>query len=56
MPQSIRDIVDKSMNGEDLAMNFLIAYVSRKPPMKVGMHSMSYRHILDTNVKLGRKS
>lgn len=35
MPQSIRDIVDKTMNGEDLAMNFLIAYVSRKPPMKV---------------------
>lgn len=35
MPQSIRDIVDTSMNGEDLAMNFLIAYISRKPPMKV---------------------
>ena len=35
MPQSIRDVVDTSMNGEDLAMNFLISYISRKPPMKV---------------------
>ena len=35
MPQAIRDVVDASMNGEDLAMNFLIAYISRKPPMKV---------------------
>lgn len=35
MPQAARDLVDIQMNGEDIAMNFLIAYVSRKPPIKV---------------------
>ncbi len=35
MPQAARDMVDSQMNGEDIAMNFLIAYVSRKPPIKV---------------------
>lgn len=35
MPQAVRDLVDSQMNGEDIAMNFLIAYISRKPPIKV---------------------
>ena len=30
-----RDMVDDLMNCEDLAMNFLIAHVTRQPPVKV---------------------
>jgi alpha-1,4-N-acetylglucosaminyltransferase EXTL3 len=35
MPDSIRSIVDKFMNCEDIAMNFLVAHLTRKPPIKV---------------------
>ena len=35
MPKVIRDIVDEYLNCEDLAMNFLVAHVTRKPPLKV---------------------
>lgn len=35
MPESIRSIVDKFMNCEDIAMNFLVAHLTRKPPIKV---------------------
>lgn len=35
MPQTIRSIVDKLMNCEDIAMNFLVAHLTRKPPIKV---------------------
>ena len=35
MPQAIRSIVDKFMNCEDIAMNFLVAHLTRKPPIKV---------------------
>ena len=35
MPESIRSIVDKFMNCEDIAMNFLVAHITRKPPIKV---------------------
>lgn len=35
MPVVIRDIVDKFMNCEDIAMNFLVAHLTRKPPIKV---------------------
>jgi len=31
----VRDLVDKLMNCEDLAMNFLISHITRKPPVKV---------------------
>lgn len=34
-PQAIRDVVDMEMNCEDIAMNFLIAHITRKPPLKV---------------------
>ena len=37
MPQVIRDHVDKKMNCEDIAMNFLVAHVTRKPPIKVSL-------------------
>ncbi|XP_071804168.1 exostosin-like 3 [Asterias amurensis] len=35
MPQVIRDKVDEYMNCEDIAMNFLVSHVTRKPPVKV---------------------
>ena len=35
MPQAIRDKVDELLNCEDLAMNFLVSHVTRKPPVKV---------------------
>lgn len=35
MPQEIRQIVDNYMNCEDIAMNFLVSHLTRKPPIKV---------------------
>lgn len=35
LPAAIRDYVDEYMNCEDIAMNFLVAHVTRKPPVKV---------------------
>ena len=35
MPQVIRDKVDEFMNCEDIAMNFLVSHMTRKPPIKV---------------------
>ena len=35
MPQAIRDKVDEYTNCEDIAMNFLVSHVTRKPPIKV---------------------
>lgn len=35
MPQSIRDVVTQYMNGEDIAMNFLVAHITGRPPVKV---------------------
>ena len=35
MPSVVRHKVDELMNCEDLAMNFLIAHVTQKPPIKV---------------------
>lgn len=35
MPEAIRSIVNKFMNCEDIAMNFLVAHLTRKPPIKV---------------------
>ncbi|CAI4232359.1 unnamed protein product [Auanema sp. JU1783] len=34
MPAEIRDHVDKVMNCEDIAMNFLVSHLTRKPPIK----------------------
>ncbi|XP_049801082.1 exostosin-3-like isoform X1 [Schistocerca nitens] len=36
LPQAIRDKVDEYMNCEDIAMNFLVSHITRKPPVKVG--------------------
>ncbi len=35
MPQSVRNMVDKMMNCDDLAMNVLVSHITRKPPIKV---------------------
>ena len=35
MPKTIRDIVDEYLNCEDIAMNFLVSHITRKPPLKV---------------------
>ncbi|XP_034934185.1 exostosin-3 [Chelonus insularis] len=35
IPQAIRDKVDEYMNCEDIAMNFLVSHLTRKPPVKV---------------------
>ncbi|KAJ6224228.1 hypothetical protein RDWZM_002773 [Blomia tropicalis] len=35
MPVAIRDKVDEFVNCEDIAMNFLVSHISRKPPIKV---------------------
>ncbi|KAI1296696.1 Exostosin-3 [Halotydeus destructor] len=35
MPSAIRDKVDEYVNCEDIAMNFLVSHVTRKPPIKV---------------------
>jgi hypothetical protein len=38
LPAAVRDYVDEYMNCEDIAMNFLVAHITRKPPIKV-LHS-----------------
>lgn len=35
MDASIRQMVDDYMNCEDIAMNFLVAHITKKPPIKV---------------------
>jgi glucuronyl/N-acetylglucosaminyl transferase EXT2 len=35
MPANVRDWVDEHMNCEDIAMNFLVANTTNKPPIKV---------------------
>ncbi|CAI2723675.1 unnamed protein product [Schistosoma spindalis] len=38
MSPDIRNMVDNYFNCEDIAMNFLIAHITRKPPIKVTLH------------------
>ena len=35
MDSLIRDKVDEYMNCEDIAFNFLVSHLTRKPPLKV---------------------
>lgn len=35
MPERIREIVNEYTNCEDIAMNFLVSHITRKPPIKV---------------------
>jgi alpha-1,4-N-acetylglucosaminyltransferase EXTL3 len=39
MPKEVREMVDRIMDCEDIAMNFLASHLSRKPPMKVPTNS-----------------
>lgn len=39
MPAEVRDWVDEHMNCEDIAMNFLVANVTNKPPIKVNINA-----------------
>lgn len=41
MPQAIRDMVDEYINCEDIAMNFLVSHITRKPPIKVSDRARS---------------
>ncbi|KAI5634761.1 glycosyl transferase family 64 domain-containing protein [Phthorimaea operculella] len=34
LPAAVRDYVDEYINCEDIAMNFLVAHITRKPPVK----------------------
>lgn len=38
MPGDIKNWVDAHMNCEDIAMNFLVANITGKAPIKVGPH------------------
>ncbi|XP_015040870.2 exostosin-3-like [Drosophila pseudoobscura] len=35
LPQAIREKVDEFMNCEDIAMNFLVSHITRRPPVKI---------------------
>lgn len=45
MPQAIRDMVDEYINCEDIAMNFLVSHVTRKPPIKVRAWDLWTAHV-----------
>ena len=42
MPTYIRDWVDKHMNCEDIAMNFMVANYTGKAPIKVIVYMIGY--------------
>ena len=44
LPREIRDIVDEYMNCEDIAMNFLVSYITKKPPIKVHTPHTQHTH------------
>ena len=42
MPKEVREMVDRIKDCEDIAMNFLAAHLSRKPPMNVSANYILY--------------
>lgn len=40
MPGDIKNWVDAHMNCEDIAMNFLVSHITRKPPIKVSRRTL----------------
>jgi glucuronyl/N-acetylglucosaminyl transferase EXT2 len=48
MPQSVRDLVDKRRNCEDIAMQFMIANVTQLPPIYVKGHLGDLGETLET--------
>ena len=53
MPQAIRDTVDQYMNCEDIAMNFLVSHITRKPPLKVHHVVVLYSVAASSNARRG---
>uniref|UniRef100_U5EZH6 Exostosin-2 n=1 Tax=Corethrella appendiculata TaxID=1370023 RepID=U5EZH6_9DIPT len=68
MPGDIKEWVDEHMNCEDIAMNFLVANITNKPPIKVAprkkfkcpectnneMLSASYFHMMERSACINR--
>lgn len=46
MYREVRVMVDKYMNCEDIAMNFLVSHITRKPPLKVSIEALLHTLIL----------
>lgn len=46
MPQVIRDKVDEFLNCEDIAMNFLVSHIARKPPIKVNDFFLIMKYLI----------
>ena len=46
MPQAIHKKIDELMNCEDLAMNFLVAHYTQKPPIKVNKMKLLHNFYL----------
>lgn len=47
MPSYIRDWVDKHMNCEDIAMNFMVTNYTGKAPIKVHFDTLCVEFITD---------
>lgn len=43
MPSEVKRWVDEHMNCEDIAMNFLVASVTRKAPIKVTVYNFFFK-------------
>ena len=52
MPEAVRKVVDETINCDDIAINFLVSHITRKPPIKVRLIPPElnvYLHILSNN-------
>lgn len=61
MSEDIRHFVDQHTNCEDIAMNFLVAHITRKPPIKVTTRwsfrcSLCTEHISDISSHMSTRS
>ena len=50
MPSYIRDWVDRHMNCEDIAMNFMVANYTGKAPIKVTFYPLLVKSVMLPNV------
>ena len=50
MPSYIRDWVDKHMNCEDIAMNFMVANYTGKAPIKVMFYPQRVKSVMLPNL------
>lgn len=44
LPEAVQNLVNEKMNCEDIAMNFLVAHATQKPPLKVTKHQKQNCH------------